>query len=51
MIDTKFLIKVRDLMLPRPQLKDNVLDQTRAESLSELGIISLKCMDADYHDR
>lgn len=42
MIHEKFLIKVIDYMkvcLPRPVLKDNILDRDRAESLSELNVI------------
>ncbi len=42
MIHGNFLIKVIDYMrvcLPRPVLRDNVLDSNRAESLSELDVI------------
>lgn len=43
MIDERFLVRVADLMLPRPVLKKEVgpFDDDRAESLSELGVISL----------
>lgn len=51
MIDARYYVNVAELMLPRPKLKNNILDQDLSESLSELGIISLKCMDVDYHDR
>ena len=50
MIDAKYYVNVAELMLPRPELKDNVLDQDRSESLSELGIIPVKCKDVDYYD-
>ena len=45
-----FYVNVQELMLPRPTLKHNLLDQDRVESLSELGILSIKCKDCDYYD-
>ena len=50
MIDCKYYVNVSLLMLPRPILRDNVLDSDRAESISELGIISVNCKDVDYYD-
>lgn len=41
-MNTEYLIKVIDYMkvcLPRPVLKENILDRDRAESLSELNVI------------
>ena len=50
MIDTDYYLNVADLMLPRPVLRNNVLDQDRSESLTELGIIPINCKDVDYHE-
>ena len=49
-INTAYYVNVASLMLPRPILKNNVLDHSRSESLSELQILSIKCKDVDYHD-
>jgi hypothetical protein len=48
MIITEYYVNVADLMLPRPRLRDNILDIDRAESLSELPLIAMKCRDCDY---
>ena len=50
MIDARYYVNVADLMLPRPSLKNNVLDNGRAESLSELQVLPVKCVDVDYYD-
>ena len=47
---TSFYVNVADLMLPRPPLKDNILDLSKSESLSELQILPVKCKDVDYYD-
>ena len=50
MSDECFYVNVGLLMLPRPTLKPNILDQDRAESLSELGILLIKGRDCDYNE-
>ena len=49
-MNTDYYVNVADLMLPRPNLKGNVLDLSKSESLSELQILPVKCKDVDYYD-
>lgn len=50
MIVSEFYVNVKDLMvLPRPTPK-STLEVDRAETIQELGIISISCIDGDYHD-
>ena len=48
---SKFYVNVGRLMgiLPRPNRRCSLHDD-RAESLSELGILSVKVKDCDYYD-
>ena len=48
---SKFYVNVGRLMgiLPKPRLRCSLHDD-RAESLSELGILSVKVKDCDYYD-
>ena len=52
MIVSEFYVNVKDLMvLPRPTPKSVcMLDTDRAETIQELGIISISGIDGDYHD-
>ena len=51
MIDCEYYINVGRLMgiLPKPRLRCSLHDD-RAESLSELRILSVKVKDCDYYD-
>lgn len=54
MIDCKYYLNVADLMgvekpLPKPRLKCTLHD-SRAETLEELGILTITVKDCDYYD-
>ena len=42
-MNTNYYVNVAELMLPRPRLRDNILDRDRAEQLHELSIIKVRC--------
>ena len=41
-MNTNYYVNVAELMLPRPRLRDNILDHDRAEQLHELPIIKIR---------
>lgn len=41
-MNTNYYVNVAELMLPRPRLRDNILDRDRAEQLHELPIIKIR---------
>ena len=55
MMNNNFYVNVWELMKsllprPRPKVIVDILDQDRAETLDELQIIHVACVDADYKE-